>query len=60
MQKQVGRPNNWYETEGEKLPLGRIQTPEDIAPCVLFLASDDASQITGQSLAVDGGLGFHY
>ncbi|WAH44120.1 SDR family oxidoreductase [Alicyclobacillus fastidiosus] len=60
VQKQVGRPNNWYETEGEKLPLGRIQTPEDIAPCVLFLASDDASQITGQSLAVDGGLGFHY
>jgi len=37
-------------------PLGRLATPEDIARAVLFLASDDASFITGQALAVDGGL----
>lgn len=36
-------------------PLGRLATPEDIARAVLFLASDDASFITGQALAVDGG-----
>ncbi|MDZ4798448.1 MAG: SDR family oxidoreductase [Bryobacteraceae bacterium] len=36
-------------------PLGRLGTPDDIAKAVLFLASDDASWITGQAIAVDGG-----
>ena len=36
-------------------PLGREQTPEEIANAVAFLASDAASGITGQSLNVDGG-----
>ncbi|MGL5955566.1 MAG: beta-ketoacyl-ACP reductase [Brevinema sp.] len=39
-----------------KTPLGRMGEPEDIAKAVLFLASDDASFITGQCLGVDGGL----
>ena len=39
----------WY-------PLGRVGEAEDIAAAILFLASDDASWITGQTLAVDGGL----
>ncbi len=38
------------------IPLGRHQTPEDVANGALLLASDDASYITGQSLSVDGGL----
>lgn len=39
-----------------KIPLGRPGEPEDIAGVVLFLCSDDARYITGQWLAVDGGM----
>jgi 3-oxoacyl-[acyl-carrier protein] reductase len=37
-------------------PLGRFATPQEIADAVAFLASDEAAYITGQVLAVDGGL----
>ena len=40
----------------ERTPLGRFGTPEEIAYAVAFLASDEAAYITGQVLAVDGGL----
>jgi NAD(P)-dependent dehydrogenase (short-subunit alcohol dehydrogenase family) len=36
-------------------PLGRMGEPEDIAPMALFLISDQATWITGQAIAVDGG-----
>ena len=39
----------------EMTPLKRLGTPEEIAKATLFLASDDASFITGAELAVDGG-----
>ena len=38
-----------------EVPLGRLETPEDVARTVLFLASDDAAYITGESLNVTGG-----
>jgi NAD(P)-dependent dehydrogenase (short-subunit alcohol dehydrogenase family) len=41
---------------GRITPLGRVGTPEDIAEAVVFLASASADFITGQTLAVDGGL----
>jgi NAD(P)-dependent dehydrogenase (short-subunit alcohol dehydrogenase family) len=41
------------------VPLGRLAQPEDVANLVAYLASDEASFITGQSYSVNGGLLFH-
>jgi 3-oxoacyl-[acyl-carrier protein] reductase len=42
-------------SKGNRVPLGRIAQPEDIVGPVLFLASDKAGQITGQTVFVNGG-----
>jgi len=39
-----------------QIPVGRIGSPEDVAAAVCFLASDEAAYITGQVLAVNGGM----
>ena len=43
------------EQRMERLPLGRVGTPEDIAYGVLYLASDESSFVTGSELVIDGG-----
>src|ERR1022692_2130633 len=49
-------PEAVQTTYRSRIPLGRFGAADEVARTALFLASDDASYITGQTLAVDGGL----
>ncbi len=49
-------PENVKSKLKEQIPLGRLGQPEDIANTVVFLASEATSYITGQTIAVDGGM----
>ena len=49
-------PANVKEKLMEQIPLGKLGNPEDVAYTVAFLASAEASYITGQTIAVDGGM----
>ena len=50
-------PDEATDAMVENTPLGRIAEPREVAGAVRFLASDEASFITGEVLLVDGGLG---
>ncbi|WP_413365441.1 3-oxoacyl-[acyl-carrier-protein] reductase [Lysinibacillus sp. 3P01SB] len=49
-------PEEIKETMLKQIPLAKLGQPEDIAKAVIFLASDSANYITGQTLHIDGGL----
>jgi len=49
-------PKEVLDEEIGKILLGRMAIPEEIAKTILFLASDDASYITGSIIFVDGGI----
>jgi 2-hydroxycyclohexanecarboxyl-CoA dehydrogenase len=55
----AGNPEKLREAYRRAIPLGRLGKPEDIPGAVLFLSSDDANFITGQTLSVSGGLTMH-
>jgi len=44
---------------GKAIPLGKMGSPEDVARVCMFLASEDSAYITGQTIAIDGGLTMH-
>lgn len=49
-------PPEVVESYGKAIPLGKMGLPSDVAKLCLFFAGDDSAYITGQTLAVDGGL----
>ena len=49
------QPSSFVKKYNENTPLNRMGNPEDIAPSVAFLLSEDAKYITGQNLIIDGG-----
>ena len=57
--KGAGNPDKLAEAYRRAIPIGRLGKPEDIPGAVLFLASDDADFITGQTISVSGGLTMH-
>jgi len=52
---QLHRGAAFIKNMEDTIPLGRLGTPRDVANAFLFLASDDASYITGTTIVVDGG-----
>ncbi|WP_249324221.1 SDR family oxidoreductase [Wansuia hejianensis] len=53
MESQLGP--EYIKAQSEAIPMGRMGSPENIAYAALFLASDEAEYITGQTIIVDGG-----
>jgi 3-oxoacyl-[acyl-carrier protein] reductase len=58
VQTQLSRslPSDYVQAYLKSVPLRRLCTPEDVASVVVFLLSDKAGAVTGQTVAVDGGL----
>ena len=53
-EEESGR--SFRETQKWVTPLGRLGSPDEVAKLVVFLASDDSSFITGETITIDGGV----
>ena len=53
---QLGPLDAFAEKLAERIPLGRLGAPDEVAKAILYLASDDACYVTGADFVVDGGL----
>lgn len=56
MADDLGSGEKFLDSLTRAIPMRRLAEPDDIAPAIAFLASDDAGYITGQTLSVSGGL----
>ena len=56
MASQIVRDEAAYQVRRAHIPMGRFGLPEEIAALAAFLASDEASYITGQAIPIDGGM----
>lgn len=56
MTATIAKDPKFMEKYLERIPMGRFGQPEEIGPIVVFLASEDSSYITGQTICVDGGM----
>ena len=56
MTKTIATDERFRNKYLERIPLGRFANPEEIGPAVVFLASDQAGYITGQTICIDGGM----
>jgi 2-hydroxycyclohexanecarboxyl-CoA dehydrogenase len=56
MADELGSGERFVESLTRAIPMRRLAEPDDVAPAIVFLASDDARFITGQTLSVSGGL----
>jgi NAD(P)-dependent dehydrogenase (short-subunit alcohol dehydrogenase family) len=54
-QQERGEAGRFFAEFADRIPLGRVGQPEDVAAAAAFLASDQARHITGASLLIDGG-----
>lgn len=56
MTKTIATDPKFRDKYLERIPLGRFAQPDEIGPAVVFLASDQAKYITGQTICIDGGM----
>lgn len=57
-EKSGAKKGETMEKFGERVALGRLSVPGDVAKCVSYLASPDSEYMTGQTLIIDGGVQF--